>query len=61
MFRDYLRSHRDVSHVYHELKLRLAAQYRHDRFGNGRAKTDFILAVLECAKVDIGTTSGVAQ
>jgi len=46
-FRDVLRAHPEVAAEYAALKLRLAAQYRHDREAYTRAKTDFIQKVLQ--------------
>jgi GrpB-like predicted nucleotidyltransferase (UPF0157 family) len=42
LFRDYLREHPQEAQHYHELKLRLAAEFRADREGYTEAKTEFI-------------------
>jgi GrpB-like predicted nucleotidyltransferase (UPF0157 family) len=50
LFRDYLRVRHDVAERYGQLKDDLASKHGHDRDGYTRAKTDFILAVLEEAR-----------
>jgi GrpB-like predicted nucleotidyltransferase (UPF0157 family) len=42
LFRDYLRAHPDRARSYGELKLALAARYRHDRIAYTEAKGPFI-------------------
>ncbi len=50
LFRDYLRSHPDVAKVYGDLKKQLAEQYRTDRVGYGREKTEFVTGILRLAR-----------
>jgi GrpB-like predicted nucleotidyltransferase (UPF0157 family) len=50
LFRDYLRARPDVAERYGALKDELARKHGHDRDGYTRAKTDFILAVLDEAR-----------
>ena len=42
LFRDYLREHPEEARGYHELKVRLAAEFGTDREGYTEAKTEFI-------------------
>ena len=46
LFRDCLRTRRDVAHAYCELKHHLALRFRCDRSGYSNAKTDFIADVI---------------
>ena len=50
LFRDYLIKHPDVARAYEELKLKLVAEFRHDRVGYRVAKTEFVNRVTEQAK-----------
>ena len=45
-FRDYLRCNAEALRAYEDLKLDLAQQYKFDRDGYGRNKTDFISNIL---------------
>lgn len=51
LFRDYLRAHPEVAHEYEGLKRRLAERYRFDRQAYTEAKTEFIQAVVERARM----------
>jgi GrpB-like predicted nucleotidyltransferase (UPF0157 family) len=53
MFRDYLIAHPDIAREYGELKMRLAAEHRHDRFAYTKAKTDFIRHITEVAEAQL--------
>ncbi len=50
LFRDYLREHPDEAGAYHELKVRLAAEFRVDREGYTEAKSEFIQSALARAR-----------
>ncbi len=50
LFRDYLRGHPDEAEAYHELKVRLATEFRTDRVGYTEAKSEFIEAALAKAR-----------
>jgi len=49
MFRDYLRTHRDVAEEYGTLKRQLAKEFKHDREAYTDAKAEFILATVQRA------------
>jgi len=49
VFRDYLRTHRDVAEEYGALKRRLAKEFEHDREAYTDAKTEFISATVQRA------------
>ncbi|MCL2055144.1 MAG: GrpB family protein [Oscillospiraceae bacterium] len=49
-FRDYLIEHVDVSNEYSKLKLDLLKEFKHDRDGYTKAKSEFILKHSEMAK-----------
>ena len=51
LFRDYLRTHPEVAREYEALKRRLAERYRFDRQAYTEAKTEFIQAVVERARM----------
>lgn len=51
LYRDYLRSHPQTAQEYTRLKHELAERFRVDREAYTRAKTSFVSAVLEQAKV----------
>jgi GrpB-like predicted nucleotidyltransferase (UPF0157 family) len=53
-FRDYLRSHPDVAAEYAALKMRLAAEHRHDREAYTQAKSGFITRVTQAALAAAG-------
>ena len=50
LFRDYLRTHPEVSEEYYELKKRLANEYGSDHEGYTESKTSFIESVVAKAK-----------
>lgn len=50
LFRDWLRSHPEDAHEYHELKHRLAARFGRDREGYTEAKSPFIESVVARAR-----------
>ncbi len=52
LFRDYLRSHQEAMRAYGDLKKKLAVTHRHDRNDYTDAKSDFILAIVERAKIE---------
>lgn len=49
-FRDYLRSHTDISQAYGDLKIALKDKYEHNRDGYTEAKTEFIRKYTTIAK-----------
>jgi len=49
-FRDYLIAHPDVATEYGEIKLGLLRDYKHDRDGYTKAKTDFVMKYSNAAK-----------
>lgn len=49
-FRDYLISHKTIAKEYQNLKLRLAAKYRHDREAYTNLKSDFIGRINKLAR-----------
>lgn len=53
-FRDYLLVHDDVAHEYGELKLSLLSEYKYNRDGYTRAKSDFILKYTKLAREEFG-------
>lgn len=50
LFRDYLRSHPDVASQYGNLKSELSKKFPNDRESYTKAKTDFVLSIMEKAK-----------
>ena len=54
-FRDYLIDHPEVAQEYADLKLRLAATFRHDREAYTAGKGEFIARVMEEAKRRYGS------
>jgi GrpB-like predicted nucleotidyltransferase (UPF0157 family) len=48
-FRDYLIAHPEIAREYGELKIRFAAEFRHDRIAYTKAKTDFINRITKAA------------
>lgn len=57
LFRDFLRSTPEASDRYGALKMRLAQQYRNDRLAYTDAKTEFILATMDDARMWAEKTS----
>jgi GrpB-like predicted nucleotidyltransferase (UPF0157 family) len=53
LFRDYLIAHSDVAQEYARLKLRAAADSRHDRVAYTRAKGEFVRATTARAKREL--------
>ena len=51
IFRDYLRAHPDVTQEYAELKFKPAQDYTHNREGYNGGKEEWILRIIEKAKV----------
>ncbi|EDT84765.1 GrpB family protein [Clostridium botulinum] len=51
-FRDYLRSHTDISQAYGDLKIALKDKYEHNRDGYTEAKTEFIRKYTTIAKIE---------
>ncbi len=49
LFRDYLRAHPEEVQAYSTLKQRLAHQFRHDRDAYSKAKSEFVVMILQCA------------
>lgn len=49
-FRDYLITHPDIAKEYERLKLGLLPEYKHNRDGYTKAKTEFIKMVVNLAK-----------
>ena len=52
LFRDHLRTHPETAREYARLKHELAFRFRHDREAYTEAKTSFVEAVLESARMD---------
>jgi GrpB-like predicted nucleotidyltransferase (UPF0157 family) len=50
LFRDYLKAHQKMIREYHELKLRLGGQFKHDRNAYTDAKSAFIKRILSEAE-----------
>ncbi len=53
-FRDYLLARDDVAKDYGNLKLELIKQYKHDRDGYTKAKTEFVLKHTQKARKEFG-------
>jgi len=49
-FRDYLLKYKEVAKEYEKLKIKLAKEFRNDREGYTKAKTDFVEGVNEIAR-----------
>ena len=54
IFRDYLLTHHDTAKEYEALKQKLSIQYRYDRDGYTKAKTEFIRHIVKMAKENDG-------
>ena len=52
VFRDYLRSHPDAAREYEALKRELAVRHAGDVEAYAMAKSDFVLEVLDLARVE---------
>jgi GrpB-like predicted nucleotidyltransferase (UPF0157 family) len=53
LFRDYLIRHPETAREYGRLKLRLAAEYAHDRIAYTAGKSEFIASVMQLAKKEM--------
>ena len=53
-FRDYLMEHANIAGEYEKMKLKLSQEYRFNRDGYTKAKTDFIQKYTERAKLKYG-------
>lgn len=58
LVRDYLRKHPDVAREYAQLKKELARKYHDNRTKYQAAKAQFIDAMLETARQELGTKNG---
>jgi GrpB-like predicted nucleotidyltransferase (UPF0157 family) len=56
LFRDYLRTHRDVMKKYADLKKELAEKFPNDRISYLEGKSEFIGTIIENAKKELGIT-----
>jgi GrpB-like predicted nucleotidyltransferase (UPF0157 family) len=54
LFRDYLIENREVAREYERLKFRLASAHAHDRVAYTQGKTDFMVRVMEQARLHYG-------
>lgn len=61
MFRDYLNQNPSVAREYEKLKLSLLPEFRNDRDGYTRAKTDFVRKILQIVKNDDSSSAEITE
>ena len=53
LFRNYLINHPETARAYERLKIKLAEEFRHERVSYRIAKTDFVKAITDKAKLEM--------